>query len=79
MDNIQELREIVNPVFNTAKSCLQLDADAGDEDSRQLLGILGFGRIGNEKSDKAVPQELAEKVKRLFPVYAVSQSLVSRQ
>lgn len=71
MDNIQELREIVNPVFNTAKSCIQLDAAAGDEDSRQLLGILGFDHIGNEKSEKAVPPELAEKVKRLFPVYAV--------
>ena len=29
MDNIQELREIVNPVFNTAKSCIQLVAGAG--------------------------------------------------
>ena len=71
MDNIQELRELVNPVFNTAKSCLQLDAAAGDEDSRQLLGILGFDPFGDEKANKAVPAELAEKVKRLFPVYAV--------
>ena len=71
MDHIQELREIVNPVFNTAKACVQLNAAAGDEDSRQLLGILGFDRIGNEKSDKAVPPEVAEQVKRLFPVYAV--------
>ena len=71
MDNIQELREIVNPVFNTAKSCIQLVAGAGDEDSKQLLGMLGFDRIGNEKSDKVVSPELAEKVKRLFPVYAV--------
>lgn len=71
MDNIQELREIVNPVFNTAKSCIQLDAAAGDEDSRQLLGILGFDHIGNEKSNKAVSPELVEQVKRLFPVYAV--------
>ena len=31
MDNVQELREIVNPVFDTAKSCIQLDAAAGDE------------------------------------------------
>ena len=71
MDNIQQLREIVNPVFNTAKSCVQLVAGVGDEDSRQLLGILGFDRIGNEKSDNVVSPEIAEKVKRLFPVYAV--------
>ncbi|MBR3431180.1 MAG: hypothetical protein IKG87_13890 [Clostridia bacterium] len=40
--NNQELWEIVNPVFNTAKSCVQLDAASGDEDSKQLLGALGF-------------------------------------
>ena len=71
MDNVQELREIVNPVFNTAKSCIQLDAAAGDEDSKQLLGILGFNQIGNEKSDAVVSPEVAEQVKKLFPVYAV--------
>ena len=71
MDNIQELREVVNPVFNTAKSCIQLDAAAGDEDSRQLLGVLGFGNIADKADNKAVPPQLAEKVKQLFPVYAV--------
>ena len=71
MDSIQELREVVNPVFNTAKSCVQLDAAAGDEDSRQLLGVLGFGNITENKKNKAVSPQLAEKVKQLFPVYAV--------
>ena len=71
MDSIQELREVVNPVFNTAKSCVQLDAAAGDEDSRQLLGVLGFGNIADKADNKAVPPQLAEKVKQLFPVYAV--------
>ncbi len=71
MDNVQELREIVNPVFNTAKSCVQLHAAAGDEDSRQLLGALGFGGFANQNDNKRVPSELAEKVKRLFPVYTV--------
>lgn len=71
MDNVQELREIVNPVFNTAKSCIQLDAVAGDEDSRQLLGALGFGEFVGTKHNKRVPEELAKKVKRLFPVYTV--------
>ena len=71
MDNVQELREIVNPVFNTAKSCIQLDAIAGDEDSRQLLGALGFGEFAGTKDNKRVPEELAKKVKQLFPVYTV--------
>ena len=71
MDNIQELREIVNPVFNTAKSCIQLDAAAGDEDSAQLLEALGFGTIADQKESKGVPPELAEKVRRLFPIYTV--------
>lgn len=71
MDNVQELREIVNPVFNTAKSCVQLHAAVGDEDSRQLIGALGFGGFADQKDNKRVPAELAEKVKRLFPVYTV--------
>ena len=71
MDNVQELREIVNPVFNTAKSCIQLDAAAGDEDSRQLLGALEFGEFADAKDNDRVPAELVEKVKRLFPVYTV--------
>lgn len=71
MDNVQELREIVNPVFNTAKSCIQLDAAAGDEDSRQLLGALEFGGFADIKDNDRVPAELVEQVKRLFPVYTV--------
>ena len=71
MDNVQELREIVNPVFNTAKSCVQLHAAVGDEDSRQLIGALGFGGFADQKDNKRVPAELAEKVKRLFPIYTV--------
>ena len=71
MDNVQELREIVNPVFNTAKSCIQLDAAAGDEDSRQLLGALEFGGFADIKDNRRVPSELVEQVKRLFPIYTV--------
>ena len=51
----EELWEIVNPVFNTAKSCVQLDAAAGDEDSKQLLGTLGFEPFGSQttKSERS--------------------------
>lgn len=44
--NNQELRELVNPVFNTAKSCVQLNAAAGDKDAQRLLDVLGFPPFG---------------------------------
>jgi anti-anti-sigma factor len=69
--NNQELWEIVNPVFNTAKSCVQLDAAAGDEDSKQLLGALGFEPFGSQTAKKPVPPEMLEQVKRLFPAYMI--------
>ena len=69
--NNQELWEIVNPVFNTAKSCVQLDAAAGDEDSKQLLGALGFEPFGSQTTKKPVPPEMLEQVKRLFPAYMI--------
>lgn len=69
--NNQELWEIVNPVFNTAKSCVQLDAAAGDEDSKQLLGALGFEPFGLRPGNKPIPPEMLEQVKRLFPAYMI--------
>ena len=39
--NTQDLRELVNPVFNTAKACVQLDAAVGDQDAQRLLDALG--------------------------------------
>ena len=67
----QELREIVNPVFNTAKSCVQLVAASGDKDAQRLLEELHFGTFGSQMSKKPVPQEMVERVKRLFPAYSV--------
>ena len=70
MDN-QELRELVNPVFNTAKSCVQLVAAAGDADAQRLLDALGFEPFGAQMSKKPVPKEMHEQVKRLFPAYTI--------
>ena len=70
MDN-QELRELVNPVFNTAKSCVQLDAAAGDEDAQRLLDALGFESFGSQVAKKPVPKEMVEQVKKLFPAYTI--------
>ncbi len=69
--NNQELRELVNPVFNTAKSCVQLVAAAGDEDARRLLDALGFESFGTHGSGQPVPKEMLEQVKKLFPAYMI--------
>ena len=69
--NNQELRELVNPVFNTAKSCVQLDAAVGDADAQRLLEVLGFPPFGTQLSKKPVPKEIQEQVKRLFPAYMI--------
>ena len=44
MDNVQELREIVNPVFNTAKSCDSFSALWDSEDSPIKRTTSGFLR-----------------------------------
>ena len=65
--NEQDLRELVNPVFNTAKSCVQLSAAVGDKDAQLLLDALGFEPFGAQTSKAPVPKEMVEQVKRLFP------------
>ena len=67
----QELREIVNPVFNTAKSCVQLVAASGDKDAQRLLEELKFEPFGSQVSKRTVPQEIVDQVKRMFPAYTV--------
>ena len=71
MDDIQELREAVNPVFNTAKACLQIDAKIGDEDSQQLLDVLGFGPFGDSKQSAGLPPEILAQVERMTPVFVM--------
>ena len=69
--NNQELRELVNPVFNTAKSCVQLNAAAGDKDAQRLLEALGFPPFGAQMSNRPVPKEMQEQVRKLFPAYTI--------
>lgn len=69
--NNQELRELVNPVFNTAKSCVQLSAATGDKDAQRLLDILGFPPFGEQMSNKPVPKEILEQARKLFPAYTI--------
>lgn len=70
MDNLQELRELVNPVVNTAKSCLDFDAKNGDPDSQQLLDILGFAAKNEENAKKVVPPEMMAVARRVTPVFS---------
>ena len=67
--NNQELRELVNPVFNTAKSCVQLSAAAGDKDAQSLLDALGFPPFGAQMRN--MPEEMLEQVRRLTPAYTI--------
>ena len=69
--NNQELRELVNPVFNTAKSCVQLNAAAGDRDAQRLLDALGFPPFGAQMSKKPVPREMLDQIRKLFPAYTI--------
>lgn len=68
--DIQELRELVNPVINTAKSCLAFDAKNGDTDSRQLLDMLGFEARNEENAKKIVPPEMMALARRVTPVFS---------
>ena len=69
--NNEELRELVNPVFHTARSCVQLSAAVGDEDAQRLVEALGFEAFGTQTSKRNVPKEMEEQVKRLFPAYTI--------
>ena len=70
MNNIQELRELVNPVFNTAKACLEFDVNNGDPDSRQLMETLGFESMTEQNSKKVVSPEMLAVARRLTPVFS---------
>ena len=69
--SIEELRQEVNPVYNTAHSCLQLVAAAGDEDSENLRKILGFTRFGEDFKDREVqlPPEILKAMMSVIPVF----------
>lgn len=67
--NDKELRGIVNPVFSTAKSCIQLNAASGDEDSIALLKALSFKSFDDTLSEKALPKEISDQIRNIVPAY----------
>jgi len=58
-------------VVNTAKSGVQLVAAVGDEDAQRLIDALGFEPFGAQTQKKPVPEEMREKVMKLFPAYMI--------
>ena len=70
MNNIQELRELVNPVFNTAKACLEFDAKNGDPDSKLLLDTLGFESTRTQNAKQILPPEMLDVARRITPVFS---------
>ena len=40
--SVSEIRESVNPVFKTARSCVTVNALLGDRDAQKLMAPLGF-------------------------------------
>ena len=68
--DIEKLREEVNPVYNTAQSCLQIVASTGDEDSEKLRQTLGFSEFGADSGDKSsnIPPEILQALMKALPV-----------
>ena len=69
--SIEKLREEVNPVYNTAHSCLQIVAAVGDEDSDTLRKALGFTVFGADRKERAanIPPEVLAALMKAIPVF----------
>ncbi len=61
----------VNPVFVTARSCLQIMASTGDEDSVKLLNELGFDEMQKNVSKTSIPQEMLSLITKMIPAFYV--------
>ena len=42
ISSLSEIRESVNPVFKTSRSCVIVNALLDDEEAKRLMGALGF-------------------------------------
>ncbi len=69
-NNIEILMEEVNPVYMTAQRCLQIIAELGDDDSRQLCRVLGLPTLEESfKGSDRLPEHVAEALKLTMPVF----------
>ncbi|MBQ9383443.1 MAG: anti-sigma factor antagonist [Ruminiclostridium sp.] len=69
--DIEKLREEVNPVYNTAQSCMQIVAGIGDEDSENLRKKLGFCAFGEDTKEKEVkiPPQILNALMSVIPIF----------
>ncbi len=69
-NNIEILMEEVNPVYMTAQRCLQIIAELGDDDSRQLCKVLGLPTLEESfKDSDKLPEQVAKALKLTMPVF----------
>ena len=59
------LREAVNPVFNTARSCVTVNALLGDWDAKKLVASLGFDKAFLNPGGKNMTPEMREFAVRM--------------
>ena len=59
----------INPVFLTAKSCLNILSKIKDEDAQKLLTKLGFGDSQNAEQEKNIPLDKLEITKKIAPAF----------
>lgn len=57
---VSEIRESVNPVFKTARSCVIFTALLGDADAQKLMNLLGFDRTFLFPGDGKMTAEMRE-------------------
>lgn len=71
-NDIEKLREEVNPVFNTAQSCLRVNAELGDQDAKNMLEKLGMNSILSQtKSDDMTPEMMTFVKQKLSPGFNI--------
>ena len=63
-NKLADLRREVNPVFLTAKSCLEISAGYGDANAQKLLAVLGFNTLHSD-SENDLPEEVVNMKKLL--------------
>ena len=56
--SVTEIREAVNPVFNTARSCTAINALLGDDDAQKLMLPLGFDMTDLEPGGDNITPEM---------------------
>lgn len=70
--NIEKLREEVNPVFATAQSCLQVNAEMGDTDAKKMMELLGIRtEPPKSESEGMTPEMMTFVMQKLRPGFNI--------